>query len=188
MRTPRRAQSETGDAQHGEVVVTVEREHAGRAGWEPGPPPRPRCRPRRRPRGRSSPRGRCRPSSRSPRSPGRRRCRSRARRCGPRPCTAGSPIRRGSGGATPGAGPVIEGSGSRRASAPRIGPDGGSSSLSSRRITERWMSARSCDSPAAWAATAAAIHTIPRPTATPRAAPSTPSSTPSPGSSGRGAV
>ena len=88
---------------------------------------------------------------------------------------------RGSGAATPGEGPVIEGSGSRRASAPRIGPDGGSSSFSSRRIAERWMSARSWSCPDAWAATAAAIHTIPRPT--PRRGPrrAAPSSTPRPG-------
>ena len=47
---------------------------------------------------------------------------------------------RGGGADTSGDGPAIDGSGSRRASALRIGPDGGSSTLSSRRIAERWMS------------------------------------------------
>ena len=68
----------------------------------------------------------------------------------------------GCGAATSGEGPVIEGSGSSRASAFRIGPDGGSSSLSSRRIAERWMSARSSILPGRLRrARPRAIHTMP---------------------------
>ena len=81
----------------------------------------------------------------------------------------------------PATGPVIDGSGSSRASAFRIGPDGGSTWLSSRRIAERWMSARSAVCPGVWPATAARIHTMPRPSAAPSSAPSIPSSSPMPG-------
>ncbi len=51
---------------------------------------------------------------------------------------------RGGGAETPGNGPEIEGSGSRLAKTCRIGPVGGNSWLSSLRIAERWISARSC--------------------------------------------
>ena len=82
-----------------------------------------------------------------------------------------------SGAGTSAAGPRTAGSGSKRASALRIGPDGGSSWLSSRRIAERWMSARSGGEPEDWSATAPTIHAIPRPDARgqrrARAAPST---------------
>ena len=94
---------------------------------------------------------------------------------------AGAAATRGAGGATSGEGPETWGSGSRRASAFRIGPDGGSSVFSSRRIAERWMSARSLLALGAWAATAARIHTMPRPSAALSAAPSSPSSSPRPG-------
>ena len=51
--------------------------------------------------------------------------------------TPGVRAMRGGGAETSGDGPAIEGSGSRRASALRIGPDGGSSTLSSRRMADR---------------------------------------------------
>src|SRR6185437_14458797 len=95
--------------------------------------------------------------------------------------TPGSRVEPGEGGATSGEGPVIDGSGSSRASASRIGPDGGRIELSSRRIAERWMSARSCWAPGVCAATAAAIHTTPSARPAPSAAPSIPSAIPRPG-------
>ena len=48
---------------------------------------------------------------------------------------------------TPGAGPSIVGNGSKRASALSSGPDGGSTALSSWRITERWIGSRSSRAP-----------------------------------------
>ena len=95
--------------------------------------------------------------------------------------TPGERATAGSGGATSGEGPAIEGSGSRRASALRIGPVGGSRRLRSRRIAERWMSSRTSACTGACPATAATIHTIARPTAALRSAPSAPSSNPRPG-------
>ena len=44
-------------------------------------------------------------------------------------------------------GPRIDGNGSKRASARRIGPDGGRTVLSRRRIAERWIGSRSSRAP-----------------------------------------
>ena len=46
---------------------------------------------------------------------------------------------RASGAGTSACGPSIVGNGSKRAKARRIGPEGGSTALSSRRIAERWI-------------------------------------------------
>ena len=59
--------------------------------------------------------------------------------------------------------PGCAGNGSTRASAFRIGPDGGSSSFSRLRIAERWMSCRSSRAPGVCSATAPAIQTRPEP-------------------------
>ena len=93
--------------------------------------------------------------------------------------TSGSRAMAESGGGTFGAGPSISGNGSKRASACRIGPDGGRRSFSSLRIAERWIGSRSSLAPGVWSATAPAIHTRPRPRQPTSTAPATPSSTPS---------
>ena len=65
----------------------------------------------------------------------------------------------------------------------RIGPDGGSSWLSSRRIAERWMSrAQRLGAWSTASATAPTIHAIPSPTHAVKHAPSSPSTARSPGS------
>ncbi len=144
-------QAEFATAQHGDVVGRVEGDRARAARPGGGRRPPRSCPARRRRRGRWSRPRPARPPSRSPRSPARRRCRARARRCARPPARRARARCAGAGGATSGEGPVIEGSGSSRASALRIGPDGGSTSFSSRRIAERWMSARSCSWPGVWA-------------------------------------
>ena len=83
--------------------------------------------------------------------------------------------------ATSASGPVTDGSGSKRASALRIPPDGGSSVLSSWRIADCCMSRRSGIEPEASSATAPTIHAIPSPTHAVSAAPSSPSIVRSPG-------
>ena len=85
------------------------------------------------------------------------------------------------GGGTSAAGPRTDGSGSNRDSALRIGPDGGSSWLSPRRIAERWMSARRLSEPDDCTAIAPMIHAIPSPTHAVSTAPSIPSTVRSPG-------
>ena len=69
------------------------------------------------------------------------------------------------GGGTFAAGPRIDGNGSKRASACRIGPDGGSAAFSLWRISERWIGSRSSRAPGVWSATAPAIQTRKRPEA-----------------------
>ena len=58
------------------------------------------------------------------------------------------------GGPTVTGGPVIEGNGSKRASAWRIAPDGGSTLLSPLRIAERWIALRRFVAPGVCNATA----------------------------------
>jgi hypothetical protein len=70
------------------------------------------------------------------------------------------------------------GNGSKRASAFRIDPDGGSTVLSSLRITERWIGVRSWRAPGVWSATEPAIQTKPRASAATSTAPPIPSITP----------
>ena len=81
------------------------------------------------------------------------------------------------GGGTPASGPRMVGNGSTRESALRIGPDGGSTSFSRWRISERWMSLRSSLAPGVWSATAPPIQARPRPRAPISSAPPIPSST-----------
>ena len=82
---------------------------------------------------------------------------------------------------SPTPGPPIRGSGSKRASALRMKPDGGRTSLSARRIADRWMSRRS-PSPGVCSSTEPAIQTSPSARTAPRAAPRPPSSARTPGS------
>ena len=91
----------------------------------------------------------------------------------------------GDGDGTSAAGPWTDGIGSNRASALRIGPDGGSSPSSARRMVEPWMSARSGRELEASSATAPMIQAIPRPTHAVSAAPSRPSTVRSPGDAQR---
>ena len=77
--------------------------------------------------------------------------------------------------ATSAAGPCTDGSGSSRASASRIGPDGGSSWSSARRIVDPRRSERSGVEPVESSATAPTIQAMPRPTQAVSAAPSSPS-------------
>ena len=85
------------------------------------------------------------------------------------------------GAGTSAAGPRTDGSGSIRASACRIGPDGGSNSLSPLRIADCWMSRRSTSELVDWNAIAPTIHAIPSATDAVSAAPSSPSTMRSPG-------
>ena len=66
----------------------------------------------------------------------------------------------------------MTGSGSKRASAFRIGPDGGSASLSVRRIEDRCTSCRSEAAPGVCSATAPRIHVNVSAIAAPSSAPS----------------
>ena len=124
---------------------------------------------------------RARRPSRCPRSRARTPCRAPARRSARRRGPPGAVAMPGGGGGTCAAGPVTDGSGSNRASAFRIGPDGGRIWLSSRRIAERWMSVRSVVEPVDSSATAPRIHAIPSPTQAVSAAPSRPSTGAQPG-------
>ncbi len=96
--------------------------------------------------------------------------------------TPGAPTMLPGGAGTLAAGPRTDGSGSIRASACRIGPDGGSSSFSPWRIAERWMSRWSTAELVDCSAIAPTIHAIPSATDAVSAAPSTPSTIRSPGS------
>ena len=101
----------------------------------------------------------------------------------PAALTCGSRAMRELGGATFASGPLMCGKGSKRASAFRIAPDGGSVLLRARRIVERWMSRRSPRAPGVWSATDPAIHAIPSPIAATSAAPPRPSISPKLGGS-----
>ena len=96
--------------------------------------------------------------------------------------TAGALTIPGGGAATFAWGPRTEGSGSIRASACRIAPDGGNRLLSPRRMAERWMSCRSTFEFDDCRAIAPTIQAIPKATDAVRAAPSSPSTVRSPGS------
>jgi hypothetical protein len=98
-----------------------------------------------------------------------------ARTCGSRATAA-----RGAG--TSAFGPSMVGNGSKRASALRIGPLGGRTSLSRLSTAERWMSPRSSRAPGVCSATAPNSHARPSPTHALSSAPSSPSTIPSPGS------
>ena len=78
-------------------------------------------------------------------------------------------------------GPSMCGNGSKRASALRIEPDGGSTALRRCRISERWMSRRSSRTPGVCSATAPTIHARPSAIAALSSAPSKPSSVRTPG-------
>ena len=75
----------------------------------------------------------------------------------------------------------MRGKGSKRASALRMGPDGGSRPLSARRMLERWMSSRSPWAWGAWRTTDPASHTSPSATPVLSTAPASPSTIPSDG-------
>jgi hypothetical protein len=79
------------------------------------------------------------------------------------------------GGGTSADGPLSDGSGSKRESALRIAPDGGSARLRSRRIAERSRSRRSPGEVVAWSVTAPMIQAIPSPIHAVSAAPRIPS-------------
>ena len=77
------------------------------------------------------------------------------------------------------------GNGSARDNAFRIGPDGGSTSFSSRSTNDRWMSLRNLRAPGVCSATAPAIHTSARPSAATSSAPPIPSIMPASGNASR---
>ncbi len=98
----------------------------------------------------------------------------------PRARTCGSRAMRESGGADVGLrARRSAGTGRSGRSACRIGPDGGSCSLSARRIAERWIGSRSSRAPGVCSATAPPIQTRPSPRQATSTPPPRPSSTPS---------